>query len=262
MVDLALNATPGTLLALALGWGPQAALLLAGVTYISSSGIISKLLGDLGRLGNRETPGIIAVLVLEDLVMALYLPVVAVVLTGRSSEGAVLAVLVALGLVAAVFAVALWWGQRLSGWLFSASKESMLFAILGLTLVVAGVAEELEVSAAVGAFLVGMAVSGPAQAAAHELLESLRDLFAAVFFVFFALEIDPSAIPSTLPVAGALAVVTGLTKVVTGWWGSRRAGIGARGRVRAGTTLVARGEFSIVVAGLGLAAGVEPGSRA
>lgn len=258
LVDLLANATPGAAVAWLAGWGPEAALLLAGVTYISSSGIIAKLLGDLGRLGNRETPGIIAVLVLEDLAMALYLPVVAVVLAGRSSTEAVVAVVAAVGLVVAVFVAAHLWGAGLSRLVFSPSREATLFAVLGLTLLVAGIAEEVEVSAAVGAFLVGMAVSGPAQQAAHELLEPLRDLFAAAFFVFFALKIDPATIPSTLPLAGVLALLTGLTKVGTGWWGARRAGIGPRGRVRAGTTLVARGEFSIVVAGLGLAAGVEP----
>ncbi|MGH2766986.1 MAG: cation:proton antiporter, partial [Actinomycetota bacterium] len=77
-VDLVLNAAPGFAAGLLLGWGPVSAVLLAGVTYISSSGIVAKLLSDLGWVGNRETPAVLSVLVLEDLVMAVYLPVVAV----------------------------------------------------------------------------------------------------------------------------------------------------------------------------------------
>lgn len=257
-VDLVANAVPGAAAALLLGWGPQEALLLAGVTYISSSGIISKLLTDLGRLGNRETPAVIGVLVLEDLVMAVYLPVVAVVLAGRGADEAGVAIALALALVGAVFLAAVRWGDALSRLVVSTSRESVLFAVLGLMLLVAGVAESVQVSAAVGAFLVGMALSGPAQEAAHSLLEPLRDLFAAVFFVLFALEIDPGTIPGSLAVALALALVTGATKVATGWWIARRAGIGTRGRLRAGTTLVARGEFSIVLAGLGISAGTDP----
>jgi CPA2 family monovalent cation:H+ antiporter-2 len=56
----------------------------------------------------------------------------------------------------------------------------------------------------------------------------------------------------------ALAVVTALTKIATGYWAAKRAGISVKGRWRAGGTLVARGEFSIVIAGIAVTAGVEP----
>jgi CPA2 family monovalent cation:H+ antiporter-2 len=93
---------------------------------------------------------------------------------------------------------------------------------------------------------------------AASLLAPLRDLFAAVFFVFFGLHTDPASIPPVLLPALALAAVTTATKIATGYWAARRAGIGPRGRWRAGGTLVARGEFSIVIAGLAVAAGIEP----
>jgi len=112
------------------------------------------------------------------------------------------------------------------------------------------------VSAAVGAFLVGIALSGEVAHGARNLLAPLRDLFAAVFFVFFGLSTDPAKIPPVLAIAFGLAVLTALTKIATGWYAARRAGISTAGRWRAGGTLVARGEFSIVIAGL--AVGVEP----
>jgi monovalent cation:H+ antiporter-2, CPA2 family len=130
--------------------------------------------------------------------------------------------------------------------------------VLGLTLVVAGLAQQLQVSAAVGAFLVGIALSGEVADGAHNLLAPLRDLFAAVFFVFFGLHTDPASIPPVLLPALALAVVTTATKIATGYWAARRARISAKGRWRAGGTLVARGEFSIVIAGLAVTAGIEP----
>ena len=86
VVDLLLNFPPGFLLGLFLGWTPIAAVLLGGVTYISSSGIVSKVLTDLGRLNNPETPSILSILVLEDLAMAIYLPLVAALLLGGGPQ--------------------------------------------------------------------------------------------------------------------------------------------------------------------------------
>ncbi len=143
-VDFAFNALPGAAAGLLLGWGPVAAVVLAGVTWISSSGVIAKVLGDLGRLGNRETPVILKFVSHDD-------------------------------------------------------PEKLLLVVFGLTLLVAGIAQKLQVSAAVGAFLVGIALSGEAAEGAHTLLSPLRDLFAAVFFVFFGLSTDPTSIPPVLP---------------------------------------------------------------
>ncbi|WP_225653198.1 cation:proton antiporter [Streptomyces pseudogriseolus] len=255
-VDFVLNAVPGAVAAFALGWGPVAAVALAGVTWISSSGVIAKVLGDLRRLGNRETPVVLGVLVIEDLAMAVYLPILTAVLAGAGLAGGSVTLLIALGTVGAVLYLALRHGRLISRAVSSDNAEMLLLVVLGLTLLVAGVAQELQVSAAVGAFLVGIALSGEVAEGASNLLTPLRDLFAAVFFVFFGLSTDPADIPPVLVPALLLAIVTTCTKVATGWYAARRAGIKGGGRWRAGGTLVARGEFSIVIAGL--AVGVEP----
>ncbi|MFF7159135.1 cation:proton antiporter [Streptomyces sp. NPDC008139] len=255
-VDFVLNALPGAAAAILLGWGPVAAVALAGVTWISSSGVIAKVLGDLGRLGNRETPLILGVLVLEDLSMAVYLPILSALLAGVSLAGGTLTLLISLGTVGIVLYVALRHGRLISRAVSSDNPEMLLLVVLGLTLLVAGVAQQLQVSAAVGAFLVGIALSGEVAEGARNLLTPLRDLFAAVFFVFFGLSTVPADIPPVLVPALILAVVTTFTKIATGWYAARRAGIRSAGRWRAGGMLVARGEFSIVIAGL--AVGVEP----
>jgi len=256
LVDFTLNAIPGAAAALILGWGPVAAVALAGVTWISSSGVIAKVLGDLGRLGNRETPVILGILVIEDLAMALYLPILTALLAGASLAGGSLTLLISLATVGAVLYLALRHGRLISKAVSSDNPEMLLLVVLGLTLFVAGVAQELQVSAAVGAFLVGIALSGEVAEGARSLLTPLRDLFAAVFFVFFGLSTDPADIPHVLVPALILAVITALTKIGTGWYAARRAGVKPAGRWRAGGTLVARGEFSIVIAGLAVA--VEP----
>lgn len=259
LVDGLLNAVPGAAFALLLGWGPVAAVALAGVTWVSSSGVIAKLLGDLGRLGNRETPVIISVLVLEDLAMAFYLPVLSALLIGAGLVKGATTLVVAVVVVLVVLVVALRYGTVVSKLISDRAGEALLLGALGLTLLVAGAAEKVYVSAAVGAFLVGIAISGPVAHHATQLLTPLRDLFAAVFFVFFGLTTDPAKIPPVLLPALALAVITMSTKLATGWFAARRSGIGLGGRWRAGLTLMPRGEFSIVIAGLAVGAGVEPG---
>ncbi|MEU3452672.1 cation:proton antiporter [Micromonospora sp. NPDC006766] len=260
LIDAVLNALPGFAFALLLGWGWLAAVVLGGVTWVSSSGVIAKVLGDLGRVGNRETPVILSVLVIEDLAMALYLPLLTALLAGIGLIKGGMALAVAVFTVVAVLFVAIRYGHVISAAFSAKDPEALLLGVLGLTLLVAGLAAKLQVSAAVGAFLVGIALSGPVAHHATELLSPLRDLFAAVFFLFFGLVTDPRDMPPVLLPALALAVVTIGTKVLTGYLAARRAGIAEPGRWRAGFALTPRGEFSIVIAGLAVAAAhpVEP----
>lgn len=258
IADFALNFLPGFAAGMLLHWGPVAAVVLGGVTWISSSGVIAKVLAELGRMNSPETPTILSVLVLEDLAMAAYLPLVSVLLAGQGIAAGLVSILIALTAVSLLLFVAIRYGKIVSRIVENQSDEIILLTTFGLVLLVAGVAQQIQVSAAVGAFLVGISLSGAIAHRVHRLLSPLRDLFAATFFFFFGLEIDPAGLLPVLPAALGLGVVTALTKVLTGWWAARRAGLDRRACWRAGATLVARGEFSIVIAGLGVAAGLEP----
>ncbi len=251
--DFALNFLPGLAAGLLLGFEPIVAVLLGGVTYISSSGIVAKLVADLNRIGNHETSVVLSLLVIEDLAMVFYLPIVSGVLFGSSVPSTILAVGISLAAVFVVLGIAWVFGDRLSAFALSQSSEALLLTLLGITLLVAGLAERINVSSAVGAFVVGVALSGEIVSHARGLLLPLRNLFAAVFFVFFGLQVDPGLIADVALVAAALAAVTAATKMATGWIAAKRAGIAAPGRVRAGAALIARGEFSIVIAELGVA---------
>ncbi|GAA1837533.1 cation:proton antiporter [Agromyces salentinus] len=258
IVDGVLNAVPGALMALMLGWGPLAAVALAGVTWVSSSGVVATMLRDLGRLSNRETPAILGVLVIEDLAMAFYLPILSALAVGASILQGAIGVAIAVGVVTVILFVALRHGHLISR-LFPADQyEPLLLGVLGLTMLVAGLAAQVSVSSAVGAFLVGIALSGRVAANASRVLTPLRDLFAATFFVFFGITSDSSALWTMLLPATLLAVVTIATKVLTGAYAARRAGVGTLGQWRAGFTLAPRGEFSIVIAGIAVASGAAP----
>ena len=258
ILDVLLNAVPGAACALILGWGPVAAVALAGITWVSSSGVIAKVLRDLRRLGNRETPTILSILVIEDLAMAFYLPVLSALVIGTGVLVGGAALLVAVLVVAVILYLALRHGRVISGLFAANHSESLLLGVLGLTMLVAGIAQEVNVSAAVGAFLVGIALSGRVAHNAQQLLAPLRDLFAAIFFVFFGLSTEPASIPPVLLPAAILAVVTIATKTLTGYTAAAAAGIGLPGRWRTGFALTPRGEFSIVIAGLAAGSGIEP----
>ena len=262
VLDLVLNFLPGAALAYLLGWGGVGAMVLGGVTYISSSGIAAKVITDLGRIGNRETPVVLSILVFEDLAMAVYLPVLTTILAGVSFLGGLTSVGIALAVVSVVLMVALRHGHHVSKAVHSENSEVFLLNVLGAALLVAGIASAMQVSAAVGAFLLGIAISGATAHNATRILEPLRDLFAAIFFVAFGLNTDPTSIPPVLGWALVLAVITAATKMATGIWAAKRAGLARPGRLRAGATLIARGEFSIVIAGLAVASGAVPGELA
>src|SRR5262245_48350732 len=258
LVDLVLSAAPGVAVALILGWGPVAAVALGGVTYVTSSGITAKVLSDLQWLGNREVPVVLSLLVFEDLTMAIYLPILTALLAGVGFVAGATTLGIAALAITVILVVALRFGQVVERFVHSPNEEVLLLKVLGVTVLVAGLAQALQISAAVGAFLVGIALSGPLAHQARALVTPLRDLFAAVFFVFFGLHTDPADLPPVLWIAALLAAAGILTKVATGWWAARRAGVGSLGRGRAGLALVPRGEFNIVIAGLAVAAGVHP----
>jgi monovalent cation:H+ antiporter-2, CPA2 family len=255
ILDFVLNFIPGAALAALLGWGVAGAMVMGGVTYISSSGIAAKVITDLGRIGNRETPVVLSILVFEDLAMAIYLPILTATLAGVSFLGGLQTVGVSLAVVTVVLLVALRHGHHVSKAVHSENSEVFLLNLLGAALLVSGVAAVLQVSAAVGAFMLGIAISGATAHSATRILEPLRDLFAAIFFVAFGLNTDPTSIPPVLAWALVLAVVTAATKLITGVWAAKRAGIARPGRFRAGAALIARGEFSIVIAGLAVTSG-------
>lgn len=249
-VDIVLNAAPGAVAGWLLGFSGVGVLALAGVTYVSSSGVIARLLEDLHRVGNRETPAVLSVLVLEDFAMAGYLPLFAVLASGGSWLHAVSGMVAAIAALVVAFTASYRWGHHVGRLVTHPDSEQLLLRVLGITLIVAAVAESVHASAAVGAFLVGLTLTGETASRARRVLGPLRDLFAAIFFLGVGLTVSPEHLLPMLPVALALAAVTSATKVATGVFAARRDDVARRGQLRAGTALIARGEFSLIIIGL------------
>jgi CPA2 family monovalent cation:H+ antiporter-2 len=249
-LDLVVNFPIGVGLGLLLGWSAVESLLLGGIVYISSSAIITKSLLDLGWIANPESEPMLAVLVYEDLVVAVYLAVVTSLVLGGTDVGAtVQAVGVAVAFLAALVLV-VYYGRGPFDRLLSAdSGEGFVLRVLAVTVPVAALALSLGVSEAVAAFFVGMGVAGTSHVERVErLLAPVRDVFAAVFFLVIGLETDPTVVADVaLPLAAAVAL-TAPSKLLTGYYGGRVYDLSPRRSARVGLGMVTRGEFSLVVA--------------
>ncbi|NDA50659.1 MAG: cation:proton antiporter, partial [Actinobacteria bacterium] len=212
LIDLIANSVPGALVGFAFGWGIPGALALAGVTYISSSGIVAQVIRDLRWRRNPETKPVVSVLVLEDLVMAPYLPILTVVLTGTGLLTGLISVSVALIVVAVVIVITLK-GDTSFKRLFNASEPvGLLLIVFGAAVAAAGLAGLVQFSPAVAAFLVGLLLTGELAEVARRRLDPLRELLAAIFFVYFGLSTDISNLPAVLLPAAGLALLTIGTK--------------------------------------------------
>jgi CPA2 family monovalent cation:H+ antiporter-2 len=256
---LALNMAGGLALGFALGWGTDEALVVAGVTGISSSAIVTKLLVELRRLTNPETPLILGIIVIEDLFLALYLAALAPVLGQADGfgEGALLflrafAFLVVLGLLAR-------FGGSLAEKVVGARDDELLVVLfVGFALFIAGVAYELGVSDAIGAFMAGLVLSGTAIARRVErLVLPLRDAFAAIFFFAFGMVIEPGEFGEVvLPVAAAI-LVSFVLVVIAGTAAARINGLDRLAAANLAFSLLARGEFALILVSLAAVAGLD-----
>ena len=258
VIDLIANSVPGALVGFALGWGIPGALALAGVTYISSSGIVAQVIRDLRWRRNPETKPVVSVLVLEDLVMAPYLPILTVVLTGTGLITGLISVSVALIVVAVVIVITLKGDTSFKRFFNASEPVGLLLIVFGAAVAAAGLAGLVQFSPAVAAFLVGLLLTGELAEVARRRLDPLRELLAAIFFVYFGLSTDISNLPAVLLPAAGLALLTIGTKFVTGWFAAATVEGGTISRLRAGALLSARGEFSVIIAGLVAVSGILP----
>ncbi|MER7056369.1 cation:proton antiporter [Streptomyces sp. NPDC000351] len=258
-VYLLLNVGAGLAFGFVLGWGLREALVLAGVLGISSSAIVTKILIDLGRIGRPETRLILGVIVVEDIFLALYLAALQPIISGAHGAWDIaLQAGKAFGFLL-VLAAAARYGTRLVGRLIATrDNELLVISFLGAAVLVAGVSEVLGVADAIGAFMVGLILAGtPSGPRIRELVHPLRDAFAAIFFFAFGLAIDPGDIASVAGPVAAAAALTVVMNVIAGLCVARVYRYGSEQAAEIATTLVARGEFALILAAMAAGAGLD-----
>jgi CPA2 family monovalent cation:H+ antiporter-2 len=252
-----LNGLVGLAFGFLLGFTVLESLLLAGVVYISSSAIITKSLIERGWIADPEAESILGLLVFEDIVIAVYLAIVAALALGGGN--AVRAVSISLGFVGLLTLLAFYGTPLVERALDTRSDESFLIRIIAAGALIGGIALSLGVSEAVAAFFLGAAVGGSSHAdRVEQIITSERDLYAAVFFFAIGLDTDVTTLVPLLVPLVALALVSMAGKLVTGYLGGRAYGLDQRRSTRVAVAMVARGEFSLVIAALAVQAGMDP----
>jgi K+:H+ antiporter subunit KhtU len=251
LIDLVLNAGLGLLVGIALvGPGPEA-VLMAGLIYISSSGIVTRALFDLRRLGDDETDLVLGVLVFEDLAIAVFLGVAAALASGESVSGAEIAATagIALAFVVAFLLVGRWAHHAIDRIGPRLDREQLLLGALAIALGGAALGEAAGLSEAVGALLAGILLSGSeVRNQIEQQLLGLRDFAAAIFFFAFGLEIDLGEAPDAAEWLLLAVPVAVAGKLAGGYLAGRSTGFTSRESVNVGAALVARGEFTIILA--------------
>ncbi|MEY2798262.1 MAG: hypothetical protein RIS22_528 [Actinomycetota bacterium] len=248
LLDVLINGLPGVLVAVLAGWGVKGALLLGGITYVSSSGIASELIRESGWSKSQVAKRTIMVLISEDLMLAPYLPLITSTMLGVGLLSGVISVSIALLITGFVLLIGVKREYLFSQIFRKFPAGSLLLTVFGLALVAAGAAGLAGFSGAIAAFLVGLLLTGEVASAIRTRLSPLRDFFAAIFFIFFGLSVDPARILDVLGLVVVLTIIGIFGKIVIGWWTARDLQDPMSWR-RVGIFLIPRGEFSVIIAG-------------
>jgi monovalent cation:H+ antiporter-2, CPA2 family len=246
-IDLAVNAGLGLLVGVVAFGFSFAAIVLAGAIYVSSSAVAVKGLIDFRRLADDETDLILAILIVEDIAIAFVLAFAG----GGGGELTETLELVtkAIGFIAVSLAASRWLARPIDRLLDALPREFFLLFTFALLVGMSALANELGLSEAIGALMAGVVLSETSvRGEIEERFLGFRDLFAALFFFVFGLSIDVEALGS-LGWLIALAVVLSVAGKLAGTYAAGRVGgFTPRQSLNAGSALVARGEFTVILA--------------
>jgi CPA2 family monovalent cation:H+ antiporter-2 len=261
VIYIVINVTLSLIFALFLGWNTAEVLIAIGVMIISSSAIVAKTLVDLKRTANKETEVILGLMLFQDIFVAMYLPIVSA--AAFSHGGHISELAVSVGAAFLFIAAFIWISLKFNKWLDKvfdiASDETFFLAVVAILITIAGVADHLQVEEATGALILGLVL---AETSHHErilrMIVPFRDFFGAAFFFSFGLSIIPADLSGAVGAALIAAVITIAGSLIYGMVMGKAARISRRGAVNIGLTITSRGEFSIILANLGVAAGLSP----
>lgn len=244
-------------------WSTMDSIFLGAMLSMSSTTIIVKVLGEQGKMKERFAQLIFGILIIEDILgIAMIALLSGIAMTGNLSVGDVGVTLGKLGIFLTVtLVVGLITVPRLISYVAKfKSSEMLIVTVLGLCFGVSLLAVKLGYSAALGAFLIGAVIAEAREIHRIEtLIEPVRDMFSAIFFVAIGLLIDPKLLVTYWQpiMVITLAVIVG--KVVTCSFGAFAGGNDLRTSLRVGMGLAQIGEFSFIIASLGVTLKVTSG---
>jgi CPA2 family monovalent cation:H+ antiporter-2 len=246
-IDLVVNAGLGLVVGVVAFGFSFAAVLLAGAIYVSSSAVAVKGLIDFRRLADDETDLVLAILIVEDIAIALVLAFAG----GGGGELTDTLALVskAIAFIAASLAASRWLARPIDRLLDAMPREFFLLFTFALLVGMSALADELGLSEAIGALMAGVILSETSvRGEIEERFLGFRDIFAALFFFVFGLSIDVDALGSLGWVIALAVVLSVAGKLGSTYAAARVGGFTPRQSLNAGTALVAHGEFTIILA--------------
>ena len=258
-IYVTINFTFGFTFGYLAGFPLREALIIAGLTTVSSSAIVAKILFDYRRMANPETQIVLGITMFEDIFLAVYLSLISgIVLSGATSLTGVLSSGgIALGFIVGLMLLGRWATPALNRALRISSNELFVVVIFGCLFLLAGLGETIHVAESIGALLLGLILGETEHSERMErLVVPFRDFFGAIFFFSFGLSIDPFTLGGAawLAVGAALLSIVGV--VIAGFIVAWRANLSPVGSLNTSFTLLARGEFSIIIVNLAIAGGL------
>ena len=250
----------GILAGHAFGWSRMDCIFLGGMLAMSSTTIIYKAFDDLGLRQQRFAGLVMSVLILEDiLAIVLMVMLSALAIGGNPDGGEMLGSVMKIG-----FFLILWFvvGIFLIPWLLRSMRklinnETLLIVSLGLCCAMAVLSTKVGFSSAFGAFVMGSILAETVEAdRITRLVEPVKNLFGAVFFVSVGMLVDPGVLVEyALPIA-VLVLTILVGQAVFGTVGFMLSGQSLKPAMQCGFSMAQIGEFSFIIASLGLSLGV------
>jgi CPA2 family monovalent cation:H+ antiporter-2 len=260
-IYIIINFLLGLLYGYATGFSVRETLVVTGITTISSTAIVAKILFDYRRTANPETELILGITMYEDVFLAVYLSLLSgIVLSGATSlRGVLSSAGLTLGFIVGLLVIGRWATPLLNRVLRISSNELFIMVVFALLFLFAGLGETIHVTEAIGALLLGLILGETEQSARIErLVLPFRDFFGAIFFFGFGLTVNPFALGGAVWLSLGAALLSLVGVIVAGQFAGRVAGHDGAKSLNVGLTLLGRGEFSIIVAKLAQAGGLAP----
>jgi len=253
----------GNIVGHALGWTHMEGIFLGGLMSMSSTTIIIKAFTDLGLKNKSYATLVFGTLVVEDLIAVVLMVLLTTIATANQFAGGEML----MGLAKLLFFLILWflvgiyvipsflkWARKYL------NDEILLLVAIGLCFGMVSLAVYAGFSAALGAFVMGSILSETIEGEhISKLVVNIKDLFGAIFFVSVGMMVDPAVIAAHwLPIL-ILTIVTVIGMTIFGSLGALVSGRGLNTAVHTGFSLAQLGEFSFIIAGLGVSLGVMRG---
>lgn len=260
-IYVCINFVTGLLVGWMMGMPFAEIMVICGIMTSSSTVIVAKVLTDLRRTANPETEIIMGMIMFDDLFIAMHISFLSgLVLSGGGSMWNVVGTcLLALGFILLFLILGRKMVPAIDKLLQVKSSEIFILIIFALLFITAGFSETIHVAEAIGALMAGLVLADSKYIKRIEhMVLPYKDFFGAMFFFSFGLSIDPMSLGGAVMWASIAAALTILGNLASGYFATRISSMKKHATFDIGFTLSARGEFSIIMANIGKAGGLNP----